>query len=333
MRNALLTDPVMRATLLLRQLILATTRQQQSFTMSVKPTALAVLIGFSAVCNASTPQLPPPHSDPKMAEVAAAAATQLNVARAGSYLDFPANPQPWPCEVSDYQQRRLAWVLNDDEMDEKVKLAFRKAAINSGTQSKDMKMSYKDAIFAPLVASCKDGKLDGPLEFFVEYTRAIESPASTMEMRMRVRQSMVLAAGEQVYQTPVITSLIIAKTNTIYKDPSMQAMMAKLKIPEIKSFSTTYTLPLSADDYYIATITDMGDHGWMTILQRPTGPNRSEMLSYKGANLLSVTPMKIGLPHGEQRMMEQKYGSIVVPAKSTCYEDGEVILTTQCDVQ
>jgi len=268
-----------------------------------------------------------------MADVFTQATLQMEKSKTAGYLDFPANPPAWPCAVSDFQQRKLAWVLNDDEMDEKTKLAFRKSSMNAGMNSKDMKMLYKDAVFAPLAASCKDGKLDGPLEFVVEYTRVFDSPASTMEMRMSVRQSMTVAAGEQAFGTPVSTSVTTVSTKTAYKDPAVQSAMAKVKMPEIKIFTATYSLPLNADDYYVATISDMGAQGWMTLLQRPTGSKRSEMSSYMGANLYSVQPMKNGLPHGEQRTMEQKYGSVIVPAKNTCYEDGEIILTTQCDVE
>jgi len=302
--------------------------------MSIQRAAfIAFMMSAYQLCAAKAPELPPPPSDPKMADAFAQAKMQMEKAQAASYLEFPANPQPWPCEVTDLQLRKLAWVLNDDEMDEKIKLAFRKSSMNAGMSSKDMKMLYKDAVFAPLTAACKDGLLHGPLEFFVEYTRVMDMPSTTMEIRMRVRHSMTVAAGEQVLQTPIFNAVMTAGTKSVYKDPAVQAAMAKIKIPETKTLTASYVLPLTVDDYYVVTITDMGAQGWMTILQRPTGPNRSEMTSYMGTALFSTQPMRNGLPHGEQRTMEQRYGSVTVPAKSTCYEDGEIILTTQCDVQ
>jgi hypothetical protein len=134
-------------------------------------------------------------------------------------------------------------------------------------------------------------------------------------------------------QAPVLNAVLAASTKITYKDPATQAMMAKLKIPQSKSLSVSYVLPQTEDDFYVTTITDAGAQGYMTMFQRPTGPNRSEMTLYMGSTLHTLTPMKNRLPHGEQRTAEQKYGTVIVPAKSTCYEDGEIILTTKCDVQ
>jgi hypothetical protein len=294
---------------------------------------IAFMMSVCVLCKAGAPEFPPPPSDPKLAAVFEEAKVLMAKAQTAGYWEVPANAQPWPCEVPDLQLRKYAYVLNDDEMDEKAKLASRKASLNAGMSSKDMKMSYRDPIFVPLVATCKNGLLDGPLEFFAEYTRVMDSTLATMEMRMRFRYVMTVAAGQAVVQAPVLTTSMTVSTKNVYKDPAMQATMAKIKVPEIKSLTATSVMPVTADDYYFASITNMGAQGWMTMLQRPTGPKRAEMTSYKGSSLLMVMPLKNSLPHGEQRMTEQKYGTVIVPAKSTCYEDGEIILTTQCDVQ
>jgi hypothetical protein len=302
--------------------------------MSTRRAAIiAFMMGFYSICEAGAPQLPPTPSDPKLAAAFEEAKAFVTKAQNPNYFEMPAAVQPWPCEVPDTQLRKLAWVLNEDEMDAKTKLAFRKSAMNAGMSSKDMQMSYRDATFAPLMAACKNGLLDGPLEFVVEYTRLMVSSASTMEIRMISRQSMTIAAGERVLQAPVLNAVLAASTKITYKDPATQAMMAKLKIPQSKSLSVSYVLPQTEDDFYVTTITDAGAQGYMTMFQRPTGPNRSEMTLYMGSTLHTLTPMKNRLPHGEQRVAEQKYGTVIVPAKSTCYEDGEIILTTKCDVQ
>jgi hypothetical protein len=303
-------------------------------TMITPRAALAAFwISVSTIAEASVADLPPPPSDQKLAEVFSGAKALMDKSHAPGYLDMPSTVQSWPCEVPELQLRKYASALNDNEMPVKIKVAQRKSTLNAGMTSNEMKTSIRDVNFAPLVATCKDGALEGPLEFLVEYTRVIEGPASVTEIRMRVRKSMTLAAGQPVMQTPSLSASLQLSFKNTQKDPAMQAMMEKIKTPDPTTRSATYSLQFSDDEEYSARIADLGANGWSTVLQRPTGPKRSEVATYKGSGLLRVTPMKNGLAHGEQRTTEQKYGTMIVPAKSDCFEEGEIIQSVKCDVQ
>jgi len=283
-------------------------------------------------------ELPPTPTDPRVADTFEQARVVYNRAESPGYMDMPADAKPWPCAVTELQLRR--WVgymaLNDTDLDEKARKANVAAFRASGMSADELKTTIRDVRHAPLVATCKDGKLDGPLEFVLEYTRVLDMSVAIMETRTRARMVMQLANGEKVATAPVTSNTLQLSSKSTYKDPAVEAMMQKTKPPQASMRMAIASAPLNEDEGYSAVITETrtgsGPIEWMTVLAQPTGPKRMETRTYRGSALWTIARIKNQRMHGEQKTFPTSFNGVPVPGGSQCFEDGEQIKTTQCDV-
>lgn len=72
---------------------------------------------------------------------------------------------------------------------------------------------------------------------------------------------------------------------------------------------------------------------WTTTLSQPTGPQSIESYNYHGDKLWTISRVKNLLQHGEQRSFPITMNGHPIPGSVTCFEEGEEIKTTQCDVK
>ncbi len=283
--------------------------------------------------------LPAPPADPKLqASLLQAKATFDRIGTAG-FMDMPTEARPWPCAVSELQLRRWTGylALTDNEQEEKTRKSVTKAFRAAGMGASEMKISIQDVRHAPIVANCKDDKLDGPLEFMIEYTRTTDMATMRMETRTRARMQLTVAAGASVATAAVGSATIqLAQKNT-FKDPATDALMKKSGQPKISLSLASYVIPVNADTGYSAVITETqignGAREWMTMLTQPTGPASVIATSFRGNALWTVSRMKNGQRHGETRTYPANFSGTLVPGGMQCYEDGEEIKTTQCDIE
>lgn len=293
---------------------------------------LALVLCTFAAPALSADQFPAPPEDPRLAEAFTQARALLAKSLAPGYTDMPDTAKPWPCAVPDLEIRKLGGALSDEELKNLVPetKTLRRAAGN-------MKTSIRDVRYAPVSATCKDGKLDGPLEFVIEFTRVMDSFKYIMEAGYRMRISTRMKSGKPAAGAPNAQSTLQISQKTKFKNPAEEEQMAKhfLANPFKKSLSVNYAVPGKVGgmtDFYSVAINDNRSGGWMTILSRPTGPGRVASSMYDGAALSMTTSMKNYKSHGEFRIYETTPDGKSVLKSTQCYEDGEQIMTTDCKV-
>lgn len=280
----------------------------------------------------SAAEFPAPPENPRLAEAYTKARALLETSLSPGYMDLPDTPKPWPCAVADLEIRKHGGALNDEEL----KKAFPQG-LKQRRHAVNVKVGIRDVRHAPIAAGCKNGKLDGPLEFMMEFTRVIESYDYVMEARYRVRKSMRLKSGKAEAGAPISeTTLEVAQT-VKYKNPAQQEQMEKhyRANPFKKALSVNYALPGDVGgmtDFYAVSIRDNRSGGWMTTMSRPTGPGRVITNAYDGAALSMAMPMKNNQLHGETRFYETTPDGKSVLKSTQCHEDGEQIMTTDCKV-
>jgi hypothetical protein len=286
------------------------------------------LASFTAVRAAD---FPPDPSDPKLAEAYAAAKAELAKVTQGGGIEVPAN-KPWPCAVPETKLRK--WTGKGIDSD-----AIDPAAAKLRNQQwralgmKPMKVTFRDVRFIPISASCKGGKLDGMVEFFVEYVETSDTETMTTEYKGQIVYKWKFLAGERDPNAPQLQTLKILPNQTVMKDPEAQAIKVQHPSPAMVSHSVHYNFP----DGYAVTVNEMIKGGttrdYTTSFFYPTGPKRAEMQYFRGADMVSHNRQKDGRQHGVQQRFPYLFSTITVPGSITCFENGEEIKTTNCDVQ
>lgn len=285
-------------------------------------------------------ELPPPPQDPKLAQTFAQAQELLTRASASGYMDLPAQQQAWPCAIDEVQLRRLVGAVSSAELDARGRRSQRLMYAGVGMRDSEMQTTISDVRLVPLAAQCKDGKLDGPLEFMLQSTRTMDMPTASTEIRSRVRFQGVIAGGERVPTAPIHVATWTYGMATTFKDAATRKLMENVKTPQVLTLSANTSLPQDADAAWSATIietrTGASQREWMTLFTQPTGARRNEMTNYRGAALWMRQSMKNGLQHGVVQTFPFQVGAgaaaVTVPGSLKCYEDGEEIKTTQCTV-
>jgi hypothetical protein len=300
---------------------------------------LAPLLACTLLSPVWAIDLPPAPADPQLNAAMNQARAAFEKISTNGFMEMPRDNRAWPCTVSELQLRRWTghMALADDEQDEKARKAAVKAYRASGMAAGELKTTIRDVRHVPIAANCKDNQLDGPLEFMIEYTRSIDTPTLRMESRTRTRMLLTVANGATLPAAAhPATSIQLSQKNT-FKDPATEAMMQKVKQPEIGMALAAHVIPVSADTGYSAVITETrvgnGPREWMTVVSQPTGPQGMVSTSYRGSALWMVMRMKNSQMHGEMRTYPATFSGVQVPGTTRCYEDGEEIKTTQCNIE
>lgn len=303
------------------------------------PAALTLIPLALSSALAVAVELPPPPQDPRLAQTFAQAQELLARASASGYMDLPAQPQAWPCAIDELKLRRLVGAVSNAEQDAKTRRTTRLMYAGVNMRDSDLQTMISDVRLVPIAAQCKDGQLDGPLEFMLESTRTMDMPTFTTEMRSRIRYQGVMAMGERVLAAPIQVATWTYATKSTFKDAATRKLMDSVKTPEVRSLSASMALPQDADAAHATTIIEThtdSQREWMTLFNQPTGPRRMEIMSYRGSTLWMRQAMKNGLQHGVVQTFPFQAGSgasaITIPGSLKCYEDGEEIKTTQCTV-
>ncbi len=310
-----------------------------TMTFCSRSLALLPLALLSTAIAQTNPNLPPPPADPTVAALYSQVKELFTTASAPGYTDWPAAAQAWPCDVTELQVRRLAssLALGDGENDPLIEKAIKAGKRAAGIGTNSMKTTISDVRFAPLAGGCKDGTLEGPVEFVVEFTRTTAMSSVTMAQRYRDRTRAITNKGEAAIGQPQTRALLQLSSSTRYNDPATEAMMQKQ--PKVKSeqLIVQASQPLSRVVGHLAQISLATTTGmapmWMTTLSQPIGPQSVESYMYWGAQPQMVTRVKNLLQHGEQRHFPFTMNGLPIPGKVQCFEEGEEIKTTQCDVK
>lgn len=300
----------------------------------------AVAIGSEGFQKAEIPATPMPTSelpatpnDPILAELMVEAQALLEKSRHPGYLDPIDTSKPWPCPVTELQLRKFAGILTSKEM----------LTESGNTEIKEMSgiTAVRDVRTSPIVAQCKNGKLDGALEFVIDYTSVIEAGTVIIESNLRQLIKVSVSAGELVEAALKYSSGIGFPSKTTYSDPAMQAQMAQYASHQPKEFHLIAVVDrpgkstIKNSSYIVSMVerfqSPAAARKWSTTLIWPTSPSPQKSHIYEGQKLATAFSLKFGALDGAflsfPRVIDGGYN---IPGGIMCYRNGEKLDTLNC---
>lgn len=250
------------------------------------------------------------------------------------HLSKPAESKPWPCDMTSAQLNQLAGIVDSDD----DPIAKRKLALDARlVDAKPGKIVYKNKVFYPVQAACKDAKLRGLVEFWVEFDLAFIDPSSATYTYRYLRQVRFVAKNGE-------PSGVVLKIDDLLKQTdqsSNPAEAATTRTPISVNFSAEmFDEPLSMSKLTVGLnhqidVTSSKVNVYVNTI-RPFNGNRHETTQYgffgDSTHKDSTTRFKDGKKHGLEVRYPGKTGAFPIPASQTCWEDGQKIMTNSCTV-
>lgn len=254
-----------------------------------------------------------------------------------SYFAMPAQGQAFPCEVSPEVMGKIVGVrLPGVPMsDEEKKIWARTLRGTPGAKP----MEYVDVVVRPVQASCKNGKPDGRYAGWVEFTMVNSGYGNII--RTRFRKYVEADVGPQGRLPGMsVERQMQVDSSTEWGDPAVAEMMRKNPAPKGTSamFIYTETLPNDAGTKQLSLmrVSVTGPAGYDTIttsMMVPTGPKAWRTVSYNGRQKAYEATYREGRPHGLQTNYAYRMpNGVQIPASTICWDNGEQLKTTQCNV-
>lgn len=276
--------------------------------------------------------LPPPPADPALAALFADATQALGQLSTPGYFDVPGTSAEWPCAVDEHTLRAWAQALGTDETTDKDRRNYIRSLRDIGME--DGKQVVRNVKIAPLVAQCKDGKLDGKVEYWVENFRDIHLSTLTHSTREQRRVRVTVLSGELSPTEPRFITQRDFQRVMKMNDPNIQKFLDKNGPDKSETHSVMGVNP----DLSNVTIIDSGDRAsaaaTMVVYNAATGPGRQEGRVFMDGQLFTVMHSKDGRLHGSYETFPVQFpGSLAPPpAVKKCYENGEEIKVATCSV-
>lgn len=284
--------------------------------------ALALMLLASAALPAFADIAFPTPDDAVARQLVERYRNDLPMLKSADLLKVPAPVPAWPCEADQKELYKTAGLeMADPDFKKDVDKRVRKLTREMGMALPQSEEKYSNIKIIPLVAHCKNGKLDGELQLLVSYTMDTET-------------KMTMMMGEKVVN--MITNMHSDNTNRIYRtmqagvangdfmmvfdsmgsdsttadDPAMASALAKNKMAPIHTRNVSYNLASG----HMAMFTDMNEtkisSGFLapsvksipalqSMFTIPSGEKRMRMVSYTNARLTTSSQMKDGKQHGE----------------------------------
>lgn len=253
-----------------------------------------------------------------------------------AYFAHPSEAKPWPCDLTPAQLSALAETVNSDD-DPVLKRELLIDARSSGGEPPSI--TFSKQVFYPLQATCKANKLEGLVDFWVEFDRAIISKGFTANDHMLKRMRFTAKAGEAVGTMAEAGKTI--SSNVVWNDPETAEIMAGAKNPVKTSvwFAQRQVLLPRQSRPPMVVISHISVNGAITLTVREVrnlGDKRVQVVGYGQFGALSrrdyVQMYKDGKLHGAQISYGGMMGRFPIPPSQDCYEDGQKILTADCKV-
>lgn len=255
------------------------------------------------------------------------------------HLVRPSEAKPWPCKLTVEQLNKLAGTVNSD--DDPV---TKRQLINTAREShsEPMRTEYSKQTFYPVQATCKSGKLEGPVDFWVEYDEATMAPprfTTTSHYVSHVRFTAKNGSPEGL----VLKDQERLKQDTTYNDPATAEMMSKLPKHNTLSvaFVATWVSETAVSQQPMVTLAhvDLDSNGNVMLTTRtvrPFGTNRHEETSYgffgDSTHKDSTSSYKDGKKHGLEIIYAGRMGKLPIKGRQTCWKEGEQIMADPCTV-
>ncbi|HJW24732.1 MAG TPA: hypothetical protein VJ576_07520 [Rhodocyclaceae bacterium] len=281
----------------------------------------------------------PTLDDPQLQEFLNILNTEYDqyLANPAEYFAKPATPSKWPCEVNPKFLNLIADTTNSDDIPEMKKFYLNEAR---STGADPVSLVFSNQTFYPIKASCKNGKLDGPVEFAVEYDMSIAT--AKMDMRSHRLKRVRAVLKENAPVGPIISAISTLSSNTIYSDPATAEMMAKQKKSDIVSagfVAHVPSIPIKSHSNRVA-LSHVVVNGKLTRTAQTTRVADDGRVEENNYGTFGSTDhrdftnrYKDGKRHGEFVRYPGTSGSYPIPASKECWENGEKVLTTSCNVQ
>lgn len=254
---------------------------------------------------------------------------------------MPSTGMEWPCEISTQQLNTMTELIDTDQ-DPIMKKKYSILAKQTGMQS--FSIRYLNIKYQPVSASCDKGKLEGLVDYWVDYQTETYAVPIYTELS-RIVAHIQFNAVNGVPQGILSKSIEVLDKTTHYTKPETAALMAKQpkRNPLSLTFSATQlkSIPSNPTDSGVSiSHIDMKQNGiivTLTSTAQPFGTDRYETEIYGNfggpSHKDSTTRYKNGVQHGAQNTYAGSMGPFPVPPVTKCYENGELVMANPCDVQ
>jgi hypothetical protein len=278
-----------------------------------------------------------PTLQPKLQPQMELAATEFNAARAnieGRFVWPTGEGLAVPCQGALAALHLLGGAVKLD--DEASKKQHARQAKRFGMLPGTLKpMETVVKRLHVVKAQCKNGKLDGDVEAWIEYDRIIDNPTMTITSSHRSHFKSQVRHDLPIYEYKILLASQQLSNNTVFKDAATQKMMAGNKIP---SPGLTTFMSNSSTGAVIVILTTMGGKNKITttVQENETLPPKlsATVNTYQRAQLISEMRIRDGELHGWMVMhpYSDMLTGVAIPGMKICYEEGEVIQSNTCAV-
>lgn len=302
--------------------------------MFMKPSRVlraGLLVTFPWFCGQAMAQ--PAVTEPVLQPLMAAVSAELQRYTANpAALAAPKEAMAWPCPVSQAELDVFASTVDSDN-DPVAKAELLNDARSSGLPPS--KIVYTNKVVTPVRAQCAAGKLSGPVEFWIEYEQTVANAQITLKYRNLVRVQAKALNGQP--DGAVLMTGTTLSQQTDYADRATAEMMAAQPKPKMSTvFFIAHTVagPAPKASAVIARTVIDGTLSLTTRTRfsRPDGQVIEDGYGAFGgpAHQDSRTLRRNGKLHGPQQTFAGMMGTFPVAASTTCWQEGERVLTHSC---
>jgi hypothetical protein len=262
------------------------------------------------------------------------------LANPDAYLVAPAQATPWPCAVPAEERDKLAGVPNP--RDPKTLAAYAKQERAAGMKRGTIKPpGVENAQVYLLKGACVKGKLQGEVELLAVYTSVIQVLDDETRIPIRILKRFNAQAGKPV--GAIYTALLQgAQQRSKPSSINVKSLSATFSLDEVAPATTPPGRGVSIS--YSGTETPKPGFGtWTQVTQHvyqtvPLKGDRWKRVTYHGGTKINEANFKGDQLHGRSNSYAYEFKSafskdpIRMPASEICYDHGEQIKSTACDV-
>ncbi len=259
--------------------------------------------------------------DPQLAGMFQKARELLPQVQSGELLQWPVDTSfRWPCAVPEVDVRRMigGLALRKDDFNEQERRA--QDAHPMAAAARDSVVIISDVRYQPIAGTCEDGKLHGPVDFMLEFTRLdqLKSSDKPVIITYRVRTKVVMERGERALNQ---TRAMIQKQ-----------LHFKSEGPDGKPLNSPLTTNLMLDarrsetEYFSVLFAGATGQAGIVLFTVPVAPDTVETLVYNNSRLTMRSQMKNNRPHGASLVYDDT-GKVI---SKECFVDGVAASAQSC---
>lgn len=256
-----------------------------------------------------------------------------------TYLVAPTQPAPWPCAIPAEERDKLAGVPNP--RDPKILAIYAKQERAAGMKRGTLKPpGVENPQVFVLKGSCVKGKLQGEVELISTYTSVIPGRDDETRIPIKILKRFDAQAGKPV--GAVYTAMLQgAHQRSKPSSINVKSLAASFNLDDV---TATVVPGRGVGISYSGTETPKPGFGtWTQVTQYvyqnvPLKGDRWKRITYHGPTKINEANYKGEVQHGRSNSYAYEFKSafskdpIRMPASELCYDNGEQIKSTACDV-